>query len=158
MPSAGRGFTQDLLNRLLRKGIQIAPVLLHTGISSLEENEPPYPEYMEIDQASASVINTAKREGKRIIAVGTTAIRALETAFASGQVKAYKGFTDLYITGNHEMQVANGMLTGFHEPKASHLHMLQSMAGLQHIDNAYNAAIEGEYHWHQFGDLHLILP
>ncbi|HAS44467.1 MAG TPA: queuosine biosynthesis protein [Microscillaceae bacterium] len=158
MPSAGRGFTESLLRKLVRKGVVLAPITLHTGVSSLEEDEKPYPEYMEINPVTALLINTAKEEGRRVVAVGTTAIRAIESvANAQGQVKAFRGHTDLYIEDTHQMRVADGLLTGFHEPKASHLHMLQSLAGFEHIERAYQQAIEADYYWHQFGDLHLIL-
>jgi len=159
MPSAGRGFTADLIERILKKGVVIAPVLLHTGVSSLEENETPYPEYMEIDPVTASIINAAKSQGRRIIAVGTTAIRAIETAVTNeGIVMPYRGNTELFIDENYVMKIVDGLLTGFHEPRASHLHMLQSLAGFEHINAAYKVAIENGYYWHQFGDLHLILP
>lgn len=159
MPSAGRGFTQPLINKLLDKGVIIAPILLHTGVSSLEENEQPYPEYMEVDHVSASIVNKAKRNGNRIVAVGTTATRAIESATDQhGSVNAHKGYTDLYITADYQMKTINSLLTGFHEPRASHLHMLQSLAGLEHVRRAYAAAISDQYFWHQFGDLHLIIP
>jgi S-adenosylmethionine:tRNA ribosyltransferase-isomerase len=158
MPSAGRGFTQGLIDKLLKKGIVLAPIILHTGISSLEMNEPPYPEYMEIDPVSAAVINSAKAQGSRIIAVGTTCIRAIETAVnGEGVVMPFRGNTELFIDETYTMKVVDGLLTGFHEPKASHLHMLQSVGGFERIDMAYREAIKAGYYWHQFGDLHLIL-
>ena len=158
MPSAARGFTQNVIDKLMDKGVVIVPILLHTGISSLEENERPYPEYMEINPVAASQINTAKKKGKRIVAIGTTAVRALESAVDSkGWVKPYAGMTELYIKSDHQVSVVTGLLTGFHEPKASHLHMLQSIAGYDHIKSAYQTAIQHQYYWHQFGDLHLIL-
>ncbi len=159
MPSAGRGFTAELVERLLKKGVSIVPILLHTGVSSLEENETPYPEHTEIDPVAASIINAAKVEGRRIIAVGTTAIRAIETAVnEDGIVLPYRGNTELFIDENYSMKIIDGLLTGFHEPRASHLNMLQSIGGFEHIDRAYREAIKAGYYWHQFGDLHLILP
>lgn len=159
MPSAARGFTTELIGRLLNKGVTLAPILLHTGVSSLEEYETPYPEYMEIDPVTASIINTAKSEGRRIIAVGTTAIRAVETAVDEGGIVfSYRGNTELFIDESYSMKIVDGLLTGFHEPRASHLNMLQSVGGFEHIDMAYQAAIRAGYYWHQFGDLHLILP
>ena len=159
MPSAGRGFTAALMERLLKKGIAFAPIMLHTGVSSLEENEAPYPEYMEIDPLTASIVNSAKRQKRRIIAVGTTAIRAIETASnGEGFIIPYRGNTDLFIDENYKMKITDGLLTGFHEPRASHLNMLQSIAGYEHIDMAYREAIKAGYYWHQFGDLHLIVP
>jgi S-adenosylmethionine:tRNA ribosyltransferase-isomerase len=133
--------------------------MLHTGVSSLEENETPYPEYMEIDPVTASIINTAKNQGRRIIAIGTTAIRAIETAVNNeGIVTPFRGNTELFIDENYAMKIVDGLLTGFHEPKASHLNMLQSIGGFEHINIAYKEAIKAGYYWHQFGDLHLILP
>ncbi|MGI9542365.1 MAG: S-adenosylmethionine:tRNA ribosyltransferase-isomerase, partial [Cyclobacteriaceae bacterium] len=159
MPSAGRGFTSELVETLLANGVVIAPILLHTGVSSLEENEKPYPEYIEIDPLTASILGNAKSQNKRIIAVGTTAVRAIESAVNDqGHIEPYRGNTNLIIDSGYQIKVANGLLTGFHEPHASHLHMLQALAGMQHIEQAYRIAIEQGYYWHQFGDLHLILP
>ncbi len=158
MPSAGRGFTRPLVEQLMLKGVAVAQILLHTGVSSLEEDEEPYPEYMEIDPVAASMINVAKRRGQRVIAVGTTVIRALESAATSdGTVLPYKGTTDLYVKEHHEMRVPTGLLTGFHEPRASHLQMLQSLVGREHLKLAYAEALAGAYYWHEFGDLHLLL-
>ncbi|QHT69946.1 S-adenosylmethionine:tRNA ribosyltransferase-isomerase [Rhodocytophaga rosea] len=159
MPSAGRGFTSQVVDKLLEKGVVFAPVLLHTGVSSLEENEAPYPEYMEISPISAAIINAAKSRGNRIIAVGTTAIRAIESAAGTdGMLRPYRGNTSLFIDENYSLKITDALLTGFHEPRASHLHMLQALAGMDHLELAYQAAIAADYYWHQFGDLHLILP
>ncbi|MGB0524668.1 MAG: S-adenosylmethionine:tRNA ribosyltransferase-isomerase [Flammeovirgaceae bacterium] len=159
MPSASRGFTPSLVNRLLKKGVVFAPILLHTGVSSLEENEKPYAEYMEVNPISAALMNQAKADEKRVIAIGTTAIRAIESAVDhTGQVRAFRGHTELFIDSNYSLQVADGLLTGFHEPKASHLHILQAIAGYAHLEKAYEAALQQGYYWHEFGDLHLILP
>lgn len=158
MPSAGRAFTPALITRLLAKGIQFAPILLHTGVSSLEADEQPYPEYFRVGAASADLLNLARQKGRRIIAVGTTAVRAIESAIEdNGQVAATEAWTDLYITPEKGMQVVNGLLTGFHEPKASHLQMLEALAGRPHLEIAYHAALEEAYQWHEFGDLHLML-
>ncbi|MEQ9439407.1 MAG: S-adenosylmethionine:tRNA ribosyltransferase-isomerase [Cyclobacteriaceae bacterium] len=159
MPSAGRGFTGELVEKLLAKGVSLVPILLHTGVSSLEEHEKPYPEYMEISPVSAAILNAAKNQGRRIIAVGTTAVRAVESAVdQAGRVIPFQGNTELYIEAEYPVKVINGLLTGFHEPKASHLHMLQAIAGFDHVQRAYEVAIAAEYYWHQFGNLHLILP
>lgn len=159
MPSAGRAFTTEVLTHLKQKGVHIVPILLHTGVSSLEEGEQPYPEYYSIPEASAQKINAAKARGSRIIAVGTTAIRALESAVEKkGIIQAQSGWTNLYITPKRKMQIVDGLLTGFHEPRASHLSMLEALTGLKHLKIAYRAAIQAHYYWHEFGDLHLILP
>jgi len=158
MPSAGRAFTKELIADLALKGIQFAPVLLHTGVSSLEVNEAPYPEYFEVGAHTADLLNKAKAEGRRIIAVGTTAIRAIESAIDSkGTVIPKSGMTNLFITAERGLSLINAMLTGFHEPKASHLLMMEAMANRDHLALSYQAAIEEEYYWHEFGDLHLIV-
>ena len=158
MPSAGRAFTHPLITRLLMKGIQFAPITLHTGVSSLETDEVPFPEFFRIPPVTASLINTARQQGRRVIAVGTTAIRAVESAVdETGRVIAQEGWTAHYVTPESGMQMIDGLITGFHEPRASHLHMLEALAGREHLEIAYRAALEQEYLWHEFGDLHLIL-
>lgn len=158
MPSAARGFTANMVESLVLKGIQIIPITLHTGVSSLETGEMPYPETVLISPLNAARINLAKAQGKRIIAVGTTAVRAIETASNSqGKVTAFNGKSELYILPGYQMKVIDGLLTGFHEPEASHLYMLQALASKQHLRKAYKAAIQQGYYWHEFGDLHLIL-
>ncbi len=158
MPSAGRAFTPELVTKLVLKGVQFAPVILHTGISSLEIDEAPYPEYFEVAPFTASLINRAKAENRRIIAVGTTAIRAIESAInLSGKVISKSGMTNLFITPERGLQIVNAMLTGFHEPKASHLLMMEALADKSHLAITYQSAIEAGYYWHEFGDLHLLL-
>lgn len=157
MPSAGRAFTADIVADLVAKGVQIAPILLHTGISSLEVNEKPYPEYFRVSETTARLLNTAKADGRRIIAVGTTAIRAIESAIdKNGAVQAQKGMTNLFITPDRGLKVINALLTGFHEPKASHLLMMEALASKEHLSSCYEEAIRENYHWHEFGDLHLL--
>jgi S-adenosylmethionine:tRNA ribosyltransferase-isomerase len=159
MPSAGRAFTPELLTQLIARGILILPVTLHTGVASLEEHEPPYEEYYRVPQATARAINMARAAGGRIIAVGTTVVRALEsTADAQGAVHPGEGWTDLFITPERALKVVDGMLTGFHEPRSTHLAMLAALAGFEHLCQTYYQALEGKYLWHEFGDLHLILP
>ena len=158
MPSAGRAFTKGLLLDLVLKGVQIAPVVLHTGVSSLEAHEKPYPEYFKVPAFTASTVNRAKEEGRRIVAIGTTSIRAIESAVnTKGRVVATEGMTDLFITPDRGLKVVNSMLTGFHEPQASHLLMMEALADREHLAMSYTAAIEQGYQWHEFGDLHLIL-
>jgi len=159
MPSAGRPFTAELITRLVSKGVHIAPILLHTGVASLEVDERPYEEYYRVPQHTADLINWAKKRGKRIIAIGTTAIRAIESAVdETGEIQASEGWTNVFITPARGLQVVEGLLTGFHEPKASHLLMLETLTGSAHLDLSYRAALEQQYYWHEFGDLHLILP
>ncbi len=157
MPSAGRAFTPNLITKLIAKGIQFAPILLHTGISSLEANEKPYPEYFSVSQASADVINNAKKNGNRIIAVGTTAIRAIESSLnEENKVIANEGLTDLFVTPERGLKVIDSMITGFHEPKASHLLMMEALVNREHLELCYQSAIKKEYKWHEFGDVHFI--
>jgi len=158
MPSAGRAFTSALVTELVSKGIQFAPVLLHTGVASLEVNEKPFPEYFKVSATTADLINRAQMENRRIIAVGTTAIRAIESAVGeNGLVVSKQGFTNLFITPLRGLDIVNGLLTGFHEPRASHLLMMEALAKRYHLKVAYKEAIREGYEWHEFGDLHLIV-
>jgi len=159
MPSAGRAFTDEMLLELGRKGVRIAPIMLHTGVSSLETDEQPYPERYHVSYPTALAVNAARRLGGRVIAVGTTAVRALETAVDDGgYVRASGGWTGLVITPDRPLRVVDGMLTGLHGPKASHLLILEALAGREHLAHAYQELLEQRYLWHEFGDLHLILP
>ncbi|MEO1259356.1 MAG: S-adenosylmethionine:tRNA ribosyltransferase-isomerase [Bacteroidota bacterium] len=158
MPSAGRAFTTEVVMDLMIKGVQFAPVVLHTGVSSLERDEKPYPEFFRVPATTASLLNLAKKENRRIVAVGTTAVRAVESAVnEEGRVVSRQGWTDLYITPERGMRVVEGLLTGFHEPEASHLLMLGAVADQRHLQKCYDEAISQGYHWHEFGDLHLIV-
>jgi S-adenosylmethionine:tRNA ribosyltransferase-isomerase len=159
MPSAGRAFTPELITRLAAKGVYLAPLLLHTGVASLEEHEPPYEEYYRVPAETARLINLAREAQGRVIAVGTTTVRALESvAEASGLVHPGEGWTDLIVTPERGLRTVTGLLTGFHEPKSSHLAMLASLAGYDHLINVYREALQIGYLWHEFGDLHLLLP
>jgi S-adenosylmethionine:tRNA ribosyltransferase-isomerase len=159
MPSAGRPFTPRLLKRLESKGIKIVPLILHTGVSNLETHEPPYKEYYRVTPETAQMVNEARASGKRIVAVGTTAIRALETVTnGDGKTHAGEGWTCLVITPQRGLRAVDALLTGMHEPEASHLAMLEALAGESHIKIAYQEALRKGYLWHEFGDLHLILP
>ena len=159
MPSAGRPFTPELMEQLIAKGIQIAPLILHTGISNLETHEPPYKEFYRVPPETAETVNIARGSGHRIVAVGTTAIRALETVTnGDGKTHAGEGWTCLVITPQRGMRAVDALLTGMHEPEASHLAILESLAGLSHIKMAYDEALLNGYLWHEFGDLHLIMP
>jgi S-adenosylmethionine:tRNA ribosyltransferase-isomerase len=158
MPSAGRGFTHEIVERLVRKGVRIAPLVLHTGVSSLEASEPPYPERYRVPSATALAVNTARSLGARVVAAGTTVVRALETVVgADGLARGGHGWTDLVVTPERGLQVVDAILTGLHEPKASHLSMLEALAGRDHLALAYDAALREHYLWHEFGDLHLLL-
>lgn len=164
MPSAGRPFTPRVVERLRRRGVGLASITLHTGVASLEGDERPYAEYYEVPAVTAAEVNAARRNGGRIIAVGTTVVRALESAAdhsgnggSAGTVGAVREWTELVVTPARGVRVVDGLLTGLHEPKASHLQMLAAITGMAHIRRAYRAALQGRYLWHEFGDVHLIL-
>ncbi|WP_405769738.1 S-adenosylmethionine:tRNA ribosyltransferase-isomerase [Streptomyces sp. NBC_00080] len=164
MPSAARPFTAGLVAELVSRGVQFAPVTLHTGVASAEVHEPPYPERFVVPEASARLINAVRGGGGRrargrVIAVGTTAVRAVESAAGSdGVVRARAGWTDLVVTPARGVRVVDGLLTGLHEPEASHLLMLEAVAGRDAISRGYEEALGGRYLWHEFGDVHLVLP
>ncbi|MDQ0962810.1 S-adenosylmethionine:tRNA ribosyltransferase-isomerase [Streptomyces sp. B4I13] len=159
MPSAARPFTAGLVAELVSRGVQFAPVVLHTGVSSAEAHEPPYPERFAVPRASARLVNAVRAGGGRVIAVGTTAVRAVESAaVADGVVRACAGWTDLVVTPERGVRAVDGLLTGLHEPQASHLLMLEAVAGSAALDRGYDAALRGLYLWHEFGDVHLVLP
>lgn len=159
MPSAGRPFTAEIMDRLARAGVFFAPVLLHTGVSSLEHSESPYEEYFEVPYEAVAAIQRAKKRKNRVIAVGTTTIRALESVVDdAGRLIATRAWTDLVITSGRDLRIVDGLLTGFHEPKASHLAILETLTGRDRLAQAYQAAQDIGYLWHEFGDLHLILP
>ena len=154
MPSAGRPFTDALVTRLVTAGVLIVPVLLHTGVASPEAHERPYPERFSVPPETRRTIAHARADGGRIIAVGTTVVRALETAWTGPA----NGWTDLVITPERGVRVVDGLLTGFHEPRASHLDMLAAIGGTPLLERCYAAALDGGYLWHEFGDLNLLLP
>jgi S-adenosylmethionine:tRNA ribosyltransferase-isomerase len=158
MPSAGRAFTPQTLRQLGERGVQIAPLLLHTGVASLEEHEPPYEEYFRVPADTARTVNEAHAAGRRVIAVGTTVVRALETVTdEDGTVREGEGWTCTLITPERGVHAVDGLLTGLHEPRATHLLMLEAIAGRAHLRGAYREALDHGYLWHEFGDLHLIL-
>ncbi|WP_395572727.1 S-adenosylmethionine:tRNA ribosyltransferase-isomerase [Streptomyces sp. BK79] len=159
MPSAARPFTARLVTELVSRGVRFAPVVLHTGVASAEAHEPPYPERFRVPEASARLINATRAGDGRVVAVGTTAVRAVESAAgADGVVRARAGWTDLVVTPERGVRVVDGLLTGLHEPEASHLLMLEAVAGRAAIDRGYEAAVRERYLWHEFGDVHLLLP
>lgn len=159
MPSAGRAFSAEVLDQLARNGVGFVTLTLHTGVSSLEGHEAPYEEAYRVAPRTAAAVQAARSSGHRVIAVGTTVVRALESAAdREGRVVPRRGWTDLVITPEHGVRTVDGLLTGFHEPRASHLAMLAAIAGRPHLERAYRAALDGGYLWHEFGDLHLILP
>jgi S-adenosylmethionine:tRNA ribosyltransferase-isomerase len=159
MPSAARPFSDALVTALIRRGIALAPITLHAGVSSLEGHELPYPERFEVPAGTASAVNAAHAAGGHVIAVGTTVVRALETAADSrGAVHPVAGWTEKVITAQRGVRAVDGLVTGWHEPEASHLAMLEAVAGSAVLADAYAEAFATGYLWHEFGDSHLLLP
>jgi S-adenosylmethionine:tRNA ribosyltransferase-isomerase len=159
MPSAGRPVTPAVLTALVAKGVSVAPLILHTGVSSPERGERPYPERYRVPPSTARLVEATRRWGGRVIAVGTTVVRALETvARTDGTIEAGEGWTALVVTPDRGVRAVDGLITGWHEPEASHLDMLHAVAGRRLVERSYAAALDAGYLWHEFGDLHLILP
>jgi S-adenosylmethionine:tRNA ribosyltransferase-isomerase len=159
MPSAARPFTEALVTELVTRGVIVAPVTLHTGVSSQEAGEPPYAERYDVPAATAALVTAARADGRRIVAVGTTVVRALETtADERGRSHPGRGWTELVVTPERGVWVVDGLLTGWHEPESSHLAMLEAIAGPELLAASYAAAVAEGYRWHEFGDSHLILP
>jgi S-adenosylmethionine:tRNA ribosyltransferase-isomerase len=159
MPSAGRPFTTAIITRLVARGVGVAPLTLHTGVASLEDHELPYPERVNVSSLTAERVNAAHASGRRVIAVGTTVVRALESCVGpSGLARAYDGWTDLVIADARDVRLVDGLVTGWHEPVSSHLMMLDAMIGRELLEDSYRAALVQGYRWHEFGDVHLILP
>jgi S-adenosylmethionine:tRNA ribosyltransferase-isomerase len=153
MPSAARPFSAELVTRLVVHGVIFAPITLHTGLSSQDAGEAPQPEWFEVSETTADMVNSSRARGGRVIAVGTTATRAIESASQpDGTVAAASGWTDLVISPDRPVRVVNGLITGWHNPDASHLLLVESVAGPELTQRAYDAAVAEHYLWHEFGD------
>src|ERR1700722_3309338 len=159
MPSAARPFSQAVVTDLVARGVAFAPITLRCGVSSLEAGEDPYPEQYDVPAATARLVNLTRRSGGRVIAVGTTVVRALETAaLGSEEVAARAGWTSHVVTPDTGVRVADGLPTGLHEPRSSHLRMLAAFHDEDLLRACYEAALSRGYLWHEFGDVHLLLP
>jgi S-adenosylmethionine:tRNA ribosyltransferase-isomerase len=159
MPSASRPFTPEVVTALATRGVLIAPLTLHCGVSSLEAGEDPYPEPYDVPPATARLVNHVRASGGRVIAAGTTVVRALETAArADGRVLPAAGWTSHVVTPETGVRAVDGLLTGLHEPRSSHLRMLAAFAGPGLLARCYAEAIGAGYLWHEFGDVHLLIP
>jgi S-adenosylmethionine:tRNA ribosyltransferase-isomerase len=159
MASAGRPFTAALIVRLVAAGVAVAPIVLHAGVSSPELHEPPTPERFEVTEATARLVNGTRAAGGRVIAVGTTVVRALETVAAPGGiVHSDRGWTNLVLGPDRLTRAVTGLVTGLHAPEASHLSLLEAVAGTALVRRAYEEAVRGRYLWHEFGDSMLFLP
>jgi S-adenosylmethionine:tRNA ribosyltransferase-isomerase len=155
MPSAARPFTPATVTELVARGVTIAPITLHCGVSSLEADEDPYPEQYDVPPATARLVRLTRQSGGRVIAAGTTVVRALETA---SRTEAAAGWTSLVVSKETGLRVVDGLLTGLHEPRSSHLRMLAAFHGPDLLDACYDAALSERYLWHEFGDVHLLMP
>lgn len=159
MPSAARPFTGELVAGLAARGVLFAPLTLHAGVSSLELGESPYPERYRVPEATARLVNSVHDWGGRVVAVGTTVARALETVAApGGAVHAGEGLTGLVVTPERGLDAVDGLITGWHEPRSSHLRLLEAAAGAELLRRSYEAAAADGYRFHEFGDSYLILP
>jgi S-adenosylmethionine:tRNA ribosyltransferase-isomerase len=164
MPSAGRPFTARLVGRLIAKGISIHAVTLHTGVSSLEteaddlEYQAFYPEPFRVTAETAAAINAARRCRRPVVAVGTTVVRALASATTGDGVRPARGFTRRVVRPRRPAIVVDGLVTGLHDAKGSHIALLEALAGKAMVADGYDAAATAGYLWHEFGDSHLILP
>ncbi len=158
MPSAGRPFTDRLVTDLAVAGVGLVPITLHTGVSSPEVGEPPSPERYSVSVPTARQVNATRAAGGRVIAVGTTVTRALESVAAlDGFARAGAGWTDLVLSSDRPTRVVDGLVTGWHAPGASHLQLLQAVVGAEAVHDAYDAALDAGYLWHEFGDSALLI-
>jgi S-adenosylmethionine:tRNA ribosyltransferase-isomerase len=161
MPSAGRPLSERVLVRLLARGVVVVPLVLHTGVSSQETHEPPQPEQYVVPEAAARLVGSTRSAGRRVVAVGTTVVRALESvADPQGRVHPAVGWTSLVLGPDRPARVVDGLLTGLHDAEASHLDLLRAVAGDRLVDRAYDSVLHGDrrYLWHEFGDTMLFLP
>jgi S-adenosylmethionine:tRNA ribosyltransferase-isomerase len=159
MPSAGRPFTPEVITRLVAKGVGVSPIVLHTGVASLEADEWPYPERLRVPASTAERVAATRLAGYRVVAVGTTVVRALETAAGpEGQVRPVEGWTDVVVSPERGVHLVDGLLTGWHEPASSHLLLLEALCGRYRLESWYMEALAEGYRFHEFGDVHLILP
>jgi len=159
MPSAGRPFSTEVVTRLVAGGVLIAPITLHTGVSSQEAGEGPQPEWFEVPAVTARLVNDVRCAGGRVVAVGTTVTRALETAAdPDGFVSESRGWTEHVVGPDRPARVVTGLISGLHNPDASHLLLVEAIAGAELSQRVYDAAVAGDYLWHEFGDACLILP
>ena len=154
MPSAARPFSPAVVTDLVARGVAVAPITLHCGVSSLEAGEDPYAEQYDVPPATARLVSLTRQSGGRVIAVGTTVVRALETAALAEPA----GWTSHVVTTETGLRVVDGLLTGLHEPRSSHLRLLAAFHDEDLLRDCYEAALARGYLWHEFGDVHLLLP
>jgi S-adenosylmethionine:tRNA ribosyltransferase-isomerase len=159
MASAGRPFSSSVLVRLMARGVPVVPLVLHAGVSSPELHEPPAAERFTVPEVTARLVRSAREAGRRVVAVGTTVTRALETATDDdGITRPASGWTDLVLSAERPARAVTGLITGLHAPEASHLQLLEAVAGEDLVAEAYRTAVAEQYLWHEFGDSMLFLP
>ena len=158
-PTAGLHFTKKLISDLKKKGIQIEYITLHVGLGTFQNLRPEnintktlHQEFYEIDIATAKRLNLAKEQGKRIIAVGTTSVRTLESAIKNSQLKSGKNSTQIFIYPPYKFKFVDALITNFHLPESSLLMLVSAFAGKKNIFKAYQEAIDKEYRFFSFGD------
>ena len=158
MPSAGRPLTAELLARLAARGVLVAPITLHTGVSSQEVDEGPQSEWYHVPASTARLVELARDHGGRVVATGTTVTRAIESAVLEGRIQESWGWTDRVVTPEHPAVVVDGLITGWHDAEASHLLLVEAVAGTELTQQAYDSAVSDGYRWHEFGDSALFFP
>ena len=158
MASAGRPFTDAVLTRMISRGISIAPITLHTGFSSQDAGEGPQPEWFHVPATTARLVELTRAHGGRVVATGTTVTRALESAVVDGVAQESWGWTNRVVTPAHPPVLVDGLITGWHDAGASHLLLVEAIAGTTMAQAAYDGAVGAGYHWHEFGDSALFLP
>ncbi len=158
-PTAGLHFTDELLNEIRAKGVNVAFVTLHVGLGTFRpvkvedvHTHKMHSEFYVMDEKSAEIINATKENGKKVIAVGTTSSRTLETIAQNGRVSASSGWTDIFIYPPYEFKIVDKLITNFHLPESTLLMLISALAGRENILNAYQKAIEEEYRFFSFGD------
>jgi len=158
-PTAGLHFDESILAQLAAKGVSSAYVTLHVGAGTFQplrvddvRDHVMHKEWLEVSPAVCEQIHATVARGGRIIAVGTTAVRCLETAAASGTLQAYRGDTQLFITPGYRFNVVDAMVTNFHLPESTLIMLVAAFAGKDHVMQAYNAAIEQQYRFFSYGD------
>ncbi len=164
-PTAGLHFTEELMDQLRAKGVQIEEVLLHVGLGTFKpvdeeniEDHEMHTEFYDISEDTAARINQAKDEGRRIISVGTTSTRAMESAAKDGRLVAGNGWTNIFIFPGYEWQIIDGLITNFHLPKSTLMMLVSALSKREYILNAYHEAVKEEYRFFSFGDAMLINP
>lgn len=168
-PTAGLHFTQDLLTQLRNKGVKLTTVTLHVGLDTfapVKEDDPLeheiHTEWCQITPETADVINQTRQNGDRIMAVGTTSVRTLETAgklaaVQDGKIAAFSGATDLFILPGYEFKIVDGMITNFHLPRSTLIMLVSAFMGRENVLTAYKTAMQENYRFYSFGDAMLIV-